>query len=92
VDRDATVVVWGGSTSVGCSAIQFAVAAGYRVVTTASPHDHDLVRRLGAVEAFDHNGATVVEDLRRSLVGRRLAGAVGRSGMCFSCIAGTRMK
>jgi NADPH:quinone reductase-like Zn-dependent oxidoreductase len=32
-----TVLVWGGSTSVGSNAIQLAVAAGYDVITTASP-------------------------------------------------------
>ncbi|KAK5712176.1 hypothetical protein LTR17_018082 [Elasticomyces elasticus] len=38
--REATgqsIVVWGGSTSVGGNAIQLAVAAGYDVFTTASP-------------------------------------------------------
>lgn len=38
------VVVWGGSTSVGSNAIQLAVAAGYEVVTTASPHNHMTAR------------------------------------------------
>ncbi|TVY87702.1 Dehydrogenase, partial [Lachnellula willkommii] len=32
-----TLLIWGGSTSVGCNAIQLAVAAGYEVITTASP-------------------------------------------------------
>jgi NADPH:quinone reductase-like Zn-dependent oxidoreductase len=32
-----TVLIWGGSTSVGLNAIQLAVAAGYEVFTTSSP-------------------------------------------------------
>jgi NADPH:quinone reductase-like Zn-dependent oxidoreductase len=36
-----TVLIWGGTTSVGCNAIQFAVAAGYKVITTASPKHFD---------------------------------------------------
>jgi NADPH:quinone reductase-like Zn-dependent oxidoreductase len=40
-DRGETVVVWGGSTSVGSNAIQLARHAGYRVVATASPHNFD---------------------------------------------------
>jgi len=58
-----TVVVWGGSTSVGSNAIQLAAAAGYRVITTASPHNHDRMRRLGASEVFDYRSASVVTDI-----------------------------
>ena len=39
-----TLLVWGGSTSVGSNAIQLAVAAGYDVVTTASPRNFDYVK------------------------------------------------
>src|ERR1700759_5093879 len=31
-----TILIWGGSSSVGSSTIQLAVAAGYRVIATAS--------------------------------------------------------
>ncbi len=57
-----TVVVWGGSTSVGLNAIQLAVAAGYDVVTTASPRNHELLMGLGASRAFDYRSPTVVRD------------------------------
>jgi NADPH:quinone reductase-like Zn-dependent oxidoreductase len=43
-----TLLVWGGSTSVGSNAIQLAVAAGYEVFTTASPKNFDYVKKLGA--------------------------------------------
>ncbi|WP_206690455.1 zinc-binding alcohol dehydrogenase family protein [Quadrisphaera sp. INWT6] len=46
-ERGETVLVWGASTSVGSNAVQLARGAGYRVVATASPHNHDLVRSLG---------------------------------------------
>ncbi len=42
-----TVLVWGGSTSVGSNAIQLAVAAGYEVITTSSPRNFDYVTKLG---------------------------------------------
>ena len=73
------VVVWGGSTSVGSNAVQLAVAAGYRVVTTASPRNHARMRELGASDVFDRASATVVHDVAASLVGVRVAGllAVG---------------
>jgi len=74
-----TVLVWGGSTSVGSNAIQLAAAAGYDVVTTASPRNHDFVRRLGASRAFDYSSPSVVRDLIAALAGAPVAGvfAVG---------------
>ena len=71
-----TLLVWGGSTSVGCNAIQLARAAGYEVVTTASPKNFDLVKRLGASAAFDYRSATVVQDLIAELKNKTLAGAI----------------
>ncbi|TBN58388.1 zinc-binding alcohol dehydrogenase family protein [Glaciihabitans arcticus] len=74
-----TVVVWGGSTSVGSNAIQLAVAAGYRVVTTASPRNHGRMRELGAAEVFNYASPTVVSDIVRFAADSRVVGilAVG---------------
>lgn len=71
-----TVLVWGGSTSVGGNAVQLAVAAGYEVVTTASPRNVDYVRALGASLVFDYNSPTVVPDIIEAFQGRTLAGAI----------------
>ena len=71
-----TLLVWGGSTSVGSAAIQLAVAAGYDVVSTASPRHHDHVRALGASQVLDYASPTVVADLVAALAGRPLAGAL----------------
>ena len=71
-----TVVVWGGSTSVGSNAIQLAVAAGYDVVATASPHNHELLARLGASRVFDYAAATVVDDVIAALRGSVVAGVL----------------
>jgi NADPH:quinone reductase-like Zn-dependent oxidoreductase len=71
-----TVLVWGGSTSVGSNAIQLAVAAGYEVITTASPKNFDHVTALGAAQVFDHNSPTVISDLVTALADRTVAGAV----------------
>lgn len=71
-----TLLVWGGSTSVGSNAIQLAVAAGYEVITTASPHNFDYVKSLGATQVFDYNSPTVVPDLIAAFEGRKLAGAL----------------
>jgi NADPH:quinone reductase-like Zn-dependent oxidoreductase len=63
------VVVWGGSTSVGSNAIQLAAAAGYTVVTTASPRNHDRMRELGATHVFDYASPTVVRDVIAAVTG-----------------------
>lgn len=58
--RSGTVVIWGGATSVGSNAIQLARAAGYTVITTASPRNHELMLRLGASHSFDYRDGDVV--------------------------------
>lgn len=70
------VVVWGGSTSVGMNAVQLARAAGYDVVSTASPRNADLVRSLGADVVVDHNDPAAVDELVAGIAGRRVVGAV----------------
>ncbi len=72
---ETTLLVWGGSTSVGSAAFQLAVAAGYRVVTTASPRN------------FDYASATVVDDIVRALDGSTIAGAVAiGTGSAEACL------
>ncbi|KAK5138153.1 hypothetical protein LTR08_004848 [Meristemomyces frigidus] len=58
-----TIVVWGGSSSVGALCIQLATAAGVKVVTVASSHNFDLCKRCGATEVFDYKKASVVDDV-----------------------------
>jgi NADPH:quinone reductase-like Zn-dependent oxidoreductase len=78
--RNATVLIWGGSTSVGCNAIQLAVAAGYDVVTTCSPKNFDYVKRLGASAAFDYRDPAVVAKIIAWLTGKTIAGAIAIGG------------
>lgn len=82
------VVVWGGSTSVGSNALQLAAAAGYRVATTGSSHNHDRLRDLGADIVVDRSSASAVRDLAASLEGRHVAGilAVG-TGSGEACVS-----
>lgn len=58
-----TLVVWGGSSSVGATAIQLAVASGAKVVAVASKHNHSFVKGLGASEAVDYKDPSIVEDV-----------------------------
>ncbi|KAG8966899.1 hypothetical protein FRC05_002347 [Tulasnella sp. 425] len=54
VSEPTTVLIWAGSTSVGLYAIALAKLSGLRVVTTASPKNHLLLKRIGADEVFDY--------------------------------------
>jgi NADPH:quinone reductase-like Zn-dependent oxidoreductase len=81
--RDETVLIWGGSTSVGSNAIQLARGSGYRVVATASPRNFDYVRSLGAAEAIDYHGAKAVDEVIAAIGASPLAGAlaIGRGSV-----------
>ncbi|ATZ50911.1 hypothetical protein BCIN_06g03810 [Botrytis cinerea B05.10] len=62
-----TILIWGGSSSCGASAIQLAKAAGYTVATTAGTQNHDFVKSLGATHVFDHKSPTVMQDILKLL-------------------------
>lgn len=75
-----TLLVWGGSSSVGSNAIQLAVAAGYEVITTSSPKNFAYVKKLGASYAFDYNSPTVVSDLVKAFNGKLSVGVFDAIG------------
>jgi len=82
-----TLLVWGGATSVGCNAIQLAVAAGYEVITTASPKNFDYVKKLGASHAFDYRSKTIIDDLIHAFKGKTTVGALTMgSGAAEACM------
>lgn len=87
VPSNRTILIWGGSTSVGSNAIQLAVAAGYEVVTTCSSHNFDYVLALGARKAFDYNRTGVVQEIVDELATREVSGAfaigVGSTRACI---------
>ncbi|KAF2973157.1 hypothetical protein GQX73_g452 [Xylaria multiplex] len=81
------LLIWGGASSVGCNAIQLAVAAGYDVFTAVSPRNFDLVKKLGASHAFDYQNASAVSDLLKVAKGRKVAGAFDACGRAVnSCV------
>jgi NADPH:quinone reductase-like Zn-dependent oxidoreductase len=47
------IFIYGGSTSVGLYAIQLAKISGYKIVTVASPRNHELLKNYGADVVFD---------------------------------------
>ncbi|KAI1268036.1 putative zinc-binding alcohol dehydrogenase domain-containing protein cipB [Xylariaceae sp. FL1019] len=87
-----TVLIWGGSTSVGSNAVQLTAAAGYDVVATSSPRNFEYVKSLGASQVFDYSASTIREDLIGALKGKTLAGCVAIGGigtkMTYEDVAG----
>ncbi|EXK26258.1 hypothetical protein FOMG_17160 [Fusarium oxysporum f. sp. melonis 26406] len=69
-----SILIWGGASSVGGTAIQLAVASGLRVVTTASAPNHERVRSIGATEVFDYHSVTIVQDVAAALSGTPVVG------------------
>jgi len=82
----------GGSTSLGSNAIQLAVAAGYEVITTASPKNFGYVRKLGAAHVFDYRSRTAVEDIVKAIGGGSNAGALAiGAGSIDACPTSSRL-
>ncbi|KAF4449078.1 hypothetical protein F53441_7590 [Fusarium austroafricanum] len=66
--KDVPILIWGGAGAVGQAAIQLAKAAGFSpIITTASPQNHDALRKIGADEVLDYRNPTVVQDIQALL-------------------------
>ena len=56
-----TLVIYGASSGVGVITTQIAAATGINVLAIAGAHNHNLVKKAGAAQVFDHKDADVVE-------------------------------
>ncbi len=65
-----TVLIHGGAGGVGSFAVQFAKAAGARVLATASAKNLDVLRELGADTAIDYKEQNVAEVVLAETDGR----------------------
>ncbi|KAG6366717.1 hypothetical protein INS49_000896 [Diaporthe citri] len=59
------ILINGGSTATGILGIQFAKLSGLTVLTTASPHNFDYLKSLGADAVFDYH--TPAEELAKEI-------------------------
>ena len=86
------VLIWGGSSALGSCAIQMAKASGYEVAATASKHNFEYCKKLGASYVFDHRSPDVVQDVVDVLKGQDCAGAYnaiiadGVTGKCAQIV------
>jgi NADPH:quinone reductase-like Zn-dependent oxidoreductase len=70
-----TILIWGGASSVGSTAIQLAVGSGLDVISTSSKKNFGYVKKLGAKQVVDYAGPNVVEEIAELLKGKNFVGA-----------------
>lgn len=51
-----------------------------QVITTASPKNFELLKKLGASEVYDYNSPTITSDLIQAFKGKKIAGALPVGG------------
>ncbi|KAF4956246.1 hypothetical protein FSARC_11645 [Fusarium sarcochroum] len=63
----ASLLIWGGNTTVGYFAIQLAKLYNIEVATTCSPRNFDKARQAGATHVFDYNDEEVIPKIKTAL-------------------------
>lgn len=58
------VFIYGGSTGLGQFGIQLLKLSGYKVVTVASPRNHELLKGLGADAVFDYKDPDMIKKVK----------------------------
>ncbi len=58
------LLIWGGATSTGQVAIQFAKLIGWKVIVVASKKNEDQLKALGAEAVFDYHDSDVVQQIK----------------------------
>lgn len=78
-----SILIWGGSSSVGSSAIQLARASGIEVIATASAKNFDYVKDLGASTVLDYAHPEIISELVEALRDSHCVGAFDTVGMAI---------
>lgn len=67
------ILIYGGASATGLVGIQYAKLAGYKVITTASAHNADYLKSLGADAVFDyHDTEAALAGIKAELAGQPL--------------------
>jgi NADPH:quinone reductase-like Zn-dependent oxidoreductase len=64
--KQTSVLIWGGSSSVGLYAIQIARLHNFNVITVCSPKNHEYVKSLGVDHVFDYKSDDVVDKIKET--------------------------
>jgi len=92
VGPGSVVLIHAAAGGVGQAAVRLATHYGARVIATASPSKHELVRTLGAHEVLDGSRADLAEEVLRLTGGMDLVlESVGRSTLEASLSATKRV-
>ncbi|WP_151733479.1 zinc-binding dehydrogenase [Paenibacillus tengchongensis] len=70
LERIETLLIHGGAGGVGGFGVQLAKLAGKKVISTASAHNHEYVRSLGADEVIDYRTENINERVMAITGGR----------------------
>lgn len=70
LDQIETIVIHGGAGGVGGFGVQLAKTAGKQVISTASSHNHDYVKSLGADYVIDYRRENVLKQVMEITNGR----------------------
>ena len=57
--------IYGGSSAMGTMGVQLAALSGYRVISTCSPRNFQLVSAMGAAEVFDYKDPESIEKIKK---------------------------
>ena len=93
LERDETLLVVGGASSLGTAAVQLGAAAGAHVIAVAGgPAKTELCRKLGAEHAIDHHDGDVFDQVMAHTGGRGadvVVDLVGGDGteLVWTCVA-----
>ncbi|KAG8699923.1 hypothetical protein FRC08_005031 [Ceratobasidium sp. 394] len=60
------ILIYGGSTSLGLFSTQLAKLSGYKVVTTVSEKNSELLKSLGADITIDYKAPDIVEQIQKA--------------------------
>jgi len=63
-NRNKTVLVWGGASSIGMAAVQLLAVLGYNVISTASGNNVNYVKRLGASHVYNYRNEGELAELK----------------------------
>ncbi|KAF8311460.1 GroES-like protein [Clavulina sp. PMI_390] len=92
-EKAAPLLIWAGSTSAGLNAISLAKLCDDRipVITTASPHNFELVKSRGADVVFDHKDPDVSQKIRAWVKEKGYSGGILKGLDCVSVGGSTEL-
>jgi NADPH:quinone reductase-like Zn-dependent oxidoreductase len=89
-NRDAPILIWGGSSSVGQYAIQVLKYYGYKsILATASKRNWKLLTSYGATKCFDYNDPEIDRSISDNLVSSNLGSSIPFILDCIGSLDGS---